>query len=799
MFVIMHYVMTDAKLCRKGQMEVKMSIYDTLNPEQKRAVLHDKGPLLILAGAGSGKTRVLTHRIAYLIEERNVNPYNILAITFTNKAAREMRERVDTIVGFGSENIWVSTFHSTCVRILRRFIDTIGYSKSFTIYDTDDQRTLMKEICKHFNIDTKKTNERSFLSVISKAKDELISPEEFAINAGKDTSQLRYAQVYAEYQKRLKQSNALDFDDLIYKTVELFRLNPDALTYYQNRFRYIMVDEYQDTNTAQFRLIQLLASGMNSYGEREYNLCVVGDDDQSIYKFRGANIYNILNFEKAFPNTLVIKLEQNYRSTKSILNAANEVICNNQGRKDKSLWTENEEGEPVHYTQFETDFEEADSITSEIKAMVDNGDANYQDFAILYRTNAQSRLFEEKLVSRNIPYKIIGGVNFYSRKEIKDLLAYLKTIDNGLDSIAVKRIINVPRRGIGLTTIDRVNTYAVQNDISFYEALTRAQYIPGLERSAAKLTSFVSLIEGLRSRVHQEGYSLKDLIDDILDATGYLRELEQDHGEEDTNDRIGNINELVNKLVTYEENALEPPTLSGFLEEVALVADIDNLEENSEHIVLMTLHSAKGLEFPYVYLCGMEEGIFPGYMSIFADNPIEEIEEERRLCYVGITRAMKRLSLSAAKQRMLRGETQYNKPSRFINEIPRYLLTMSVSGPKKTFSFRDDSDTGMQRPRSSYDYSYSSNPNFDKPISAGYRTNQAGYKPFISAETKQFEGSSMGSLSYGVGDNVKHIKFGIGIVTDITKGGKDYEVTVDFPKFGIKKLLSTFAKLEKVN
>ncbi|MDF2539611.1 MAG: pcrA [Herbinix sp.] len=781
-----------------------MSIYDTLNPEQKRAVLHDKGPLLILAGAGSGKTRVLTHRIAYLIEELEVNPYNILAITFTNKAASEMRERVDRIVGYGSENIWVSTFHSTCVRILRRFIDTIGYTRSFTIYDTDDQKTLMREICKYLNIDTKKMNERSILSVISKAKDELITPEEFTLRAGSDYNQSRYAQAYTEYQKRLKASNALDFDDLICKTVELFQLNKEALTYYQNRFKYIMVDEYQDTNTVQFRFIHLLSSGLNEYGEREYNLCVVGDDDQSIYKFRGANIYNILNFEKAFPNTCVIKLEQNYRSTKSILNSANEVICNNTGRKDKTLWTDNEDGEPVHFTQFDTDFEEADNITSEIKRTIESGEAKYNEFAILYRTNAQSRLFEEKLIQRNIPYKIIGSVNFYARKEIKDILAYLKTIDNGLDSIAVKRIINVPRRGIGLTTIDKVNDYALNSNISFYEALTRAQYIPGLERTGPKIIPFVSLIEGLKSKISNPSYSIKEIIDDILDATGYLRELEEDNSE-DAMDRIGNINELVTKLVTYTENT-EEPSLSGFLEEVALVSDIDNLDETSENIVLMTLHSAKGLEFPYVYLCGMEEGIFPGYMSIHADNPAEEIEEERRLCYVGITRAMKRLSLSAAKQRMLHGETQYNKPSRFIHEIPRYLLKMSAPLPKRSTSTYKDIEASFQESRnlSSKEFNFekpgkNTNASTDRTNSGAYTQSQTSYKPYSVPEPKQFEGSKMGTLNYGVGDSVKHIKFGTGVVTDITKGGKDYEVTVDFPNFGIKKLLSSFANLTRID
>lgn len=752
-----------------------MNISDTLNPEQKRAVLHDKGPLLILAGAGSGKTRVLTQRIAYLIEERDVNPWNILAITFTNKAAREMRERVDNLVGYGSESIWVSTFHSTCVHILRRYIDTIGYSRGFTIYDSDDSKTLMREVCKYLNIDTKKTNEKSILSVISKAKDELISPEDFEKGASGDRNQNIYARAYKEYQKRLKSSNALDFDDLIVKTVELFQLNKEALIYFQNRFRYIMVDEYQDTNTAQFNLIHLLASGVNELGKREYNLCVVGDDDQSIYKFRGANIQNILNFEKAFPGTEVIKLEQNYRSTKNILNAANEVICNNKGRKDKSLWTDNEEGDPVRFVQFDTDFEEADSITADIKRMVDEGEATFNDFAILYRTNAQSRLFEEKLILRNIPYKIVGGQNFYSRKEIKDILAYLKTIDNNLDSLSVKRIINVPRRGIGLTTIDKVNNFAISNDISFYEALTRAEHIPGLERTSSKITPFVSMIEGLKIRLNSDNYSLSELIDDILDGTGYLKELEED-GSEEALDRIGNIDELVNKMVSYEENAEENPTLSGFLEEVSLVADIDNLEEGTDNIVLMTLHSAKGLEFPYVYICGMEEGIFPSYMSLYGDNPLEEIEEERRLCYVGITRAMKALSLTAAKQRMLRGETQFNRPSRFIQEIPRYLLNITSSGPK-TFTPGRRSFQNEEFKNKSF--------SFDKP--------------YLTAEPKNFGSANIGTLDYGVGDNVAHIKFGIGTVTNITQGGKDYEVTVDFPSHGTKKLLSTFAKLNKVD
>lgn len=764
-----------------------MSIYDTLNKEQRKAVEHDKGPLLILAGAGSGKTRVLTHRIAYLIEYRNVNPWNILAITFTNKAANEMRERVDKIVGYGSENIWVSTFHSTCVKILRRWIDLIGYDRSFTIYDTDDQKSLMKEVCKYLNIDTKMLKERTLLSIISSAKDELISPEEFELNAVGDYNKTKYAAVYKEYQKRLKANNALDFDDLIYKTVELFQTSKEALTYYQKRFRYIMVDEYQDTNTAQFKLISLLADGVNDEGIKEHNLCVVGDDDQSIYKFRGANIYNILNFEKEYPNARVIKLEQNYRSTKRILEAANEVISNNTGRKEKSLWTDNPEGEPVHFTQFEHDYEEADCIVNEIARTVSSGEASYQDFAILYRTNAQARIFEEKLLLKNVPYRIIGSINFYARKEVKDLLAYLKTIDNGMDNLAVKRIINVPKRGIGLASIDKIDDYAFKNGISFYEALKVAEHIPGLGRTAPKISSFVSLIEILKSNLSQPDYSLTDLLDEILEATGYIESIEAQN-EEDAEDRIEIIGELRSKIKTYEENALDEPTLSNFLEEVALVSDIDNLTEDTDAVVLMTLHSAKGLEFPYVYLCGMEEGVFPSYMSIHSDDPVTEIEEERRLCYVGITRAMKRLGLSAAYQRMLRGEPQFNRPSRFIDEIPRYLLTIKQS-PYQANAFKSKNYNTLLQAKDkliesliSGDRKQLNDTIFQKPASA----------------PRDFGGSKLGTIDYSVGDTVKHFKFGVGVVKNINAGGKDYEVTVEFSNFGTKKMLASFAKLIKL-
>lgn len=798
------------------RMEEIMSIYDTLNPEQRRAVEHNEGPLLILAGAGSGKTRVLTHRIAYLMDEIGINPWNILALTFTNKAASEMRERVDHLIGYGAENIWVSTFHSTCVRILRKYIDRLGYSTSFTIYDSDDQKILMRDVCKYLDVDTKQFKERALLSIISSAKDELISPETYAKNSSGDFKLEKYARIYMEYQKRLQQNNALDFDDLIFKTVELLQKNPDVLDYYQNRFRYIMVDEYQDTNTAQFRFISTLATTINREGKKVHNLCVVGDDDQSIYKFRGANIYNILNFEQEYPDTKVIKLEQNYRSTKNILNAANEVICNNTERKEKALWTDNEEGDTIYFTQFDTEYMEAEHIANDIANGVENDVLNYNEFAILYRTNAQSRVLEEKLVQRNIPYKIVGGVNFYQRKEIKDILAYLRTINNALDDISVKRIINVPKRGIGLTTVDRVSEYAIQNNISFYDALKYADRIPSLGRGAAKVSPFVSLIEILKSKLHQVDYSLVDLMDEILEATGYVAELEIENTIE-ARGRIENIEELKNKIVTYVEQA-EAPTLNDFLEEVALVADIDNMEDNTNVVILMTLHSAKGLEFPYVFLCGMEDGIFPGYMSITSDDP-GDIEEERRLCYVGITRAMKKLSLTAAKQRMHNGETRFNKPSRFVYEIPRYLLQYNTLGSTNLASSRNvtyESASNSNMPRfssanreirgaiqpNSYKSNFSNNRSLmnsnqlfsDNPfIQKGFSNHNN-----VTSNTSVKKNNPLDMPpNYKEGDLVSHIKFGEGTVLNIVKGVKDYEITVDFLSSGKKKMLAAFAKLEK--
>ena len=750
-----------------------MAVYDTLNKPQKEAVFHTEGPLLILAGAGSGKTRVLTHRIAYLIEEKGVNPWNILAITFTNKAAEEMRQRVDSLVGIGAESIWVSTFHSMCVRILRRYIDRLGYDNRFTIYDTDDQKTLMKEVCRKTDIDTKRFKERMLLSVISSAKNEMILPEEFELNAGGDFVQLKIAKVYKEYEAQMRANNALDFDDLLVKTVQLLETQPDVRENYQERFRYIMVDEYQDTNTVQFRLVSLLAG-------KYRNLCVVGDDDQSIYKFRGANIRNILDFEKEFSDAKVIKLEQNYRSVGNVLEVANSVIRNNKGRKEKTLWTDNEKGEKIRLRQFDTAYDEAQFIAEDIKDETAQG-ANYSDHAVLYRTNAQSRLLEEKFVAMNIPYKIVGGINFYSRREIKDVLSYLKTIDNGKDDLAVRRIINVPKRGIGLTTINRIQESAAARGIGFYDALSAPDLIPGSGRSASKLDSFADLIEYFKGRSEESGVT--DLLTEVIEKTGYTESLEADDPEE-LEARVQNIDELVSKAAVYEESCSdrgERPTLSGFLEEVALVADIDSVAEDRDYVILMTLHSAKGLEFPHVYLAGMEDGLFPSYMSISGDDP-EELEEERRLCYVGVTRAEEKLTLTCARMRLVRGERQYNSMSRFIKEMPSALI-----------------DTGKREGGFSQNVSLGEKRTYSSEVS-GYKRSAYAQKPAFAAIQK---GSGLMAkksegLSYGVGDRVRHVKFGDGTVTEIKEGGRDYEVTVQFDTAGVRKMFALFAKLIKI-
>lgn len=740
-----------------------MNGMDMLNEPQQMGVYTTEGPVLILAGAGSGKTRVLTHRVAYLIEEKKVAPYHIMAITFTNKAAGEMRERINRMIGMGAESIWVATFHSSCVRILRRFADRLGYDTNFTIYDADDQKSLMKDICKRLEIDTKMHKERTFLNVISAAKNELISAEEFMNSAMGDFNKKRQAEVYREYQARLKANNAMDFDDLIMKTVELLKYDTEVRSYYQEKFHYIMVDEYQDTNTAQFELVRLLASG------RE-NLCVVGDDDQSIYKFRGANIYNILNFEQHYPNAVVIKLEQNYRSTQNILNAANHVIANNKGRKEKRLWTDMPQGDKIFFEQFDSAYEEADYIARDIEKKVRKKEYDYGDCAILYRTNAQSRLLEEKLMMSGIPYKIVGGVNFYARKEIKDLLSYMKMVDNAQDDLALQRIINVPKRGIGATSISRAADYAYINEIHLFEALEHAERIPSLGRATAKIMPFVELIYHFRKVSEEEGVS--KLLQEIIEQTGYVSELQAENTDE-AKARIENIDELLSKVVSYEQET-DDATLSGFLEEVALVADIDALDEEASYVVLMTLHSAKGLEFPNVYLAGMEDGLFPSYMSITADNSEAEVEEERRLCYVGITRAKEKLSLTGARMRMVRGETQYHAISRFVKEIPKEYIQGNTWEPKPKWDMQPKTSEKMK------------NSMKEMPLTAQlYQPKNFGTK------------IQKNELEYQAGDRVKHIKFGEGTVLLINDGGRDFEVTVEFDSAGRKKMFASFAKLKK--
>ncbi len=813
-----------------------MAVYDTLNPKQREAVFHTEGPLLVLAGAGSGKTRVLTHRIAYLIEEKGVNPWNILAITFTNKAAGEMRERVDRLVESGSGSIWVSTFHSCCVRILRRFIEYLGYENNFTIYDSDDQKTLVKQVIKKLDLDPKQFRERMLMSVISTAKNELIGPEEFMRKAEGDWRQKKEAEVYMEYQQELKRSNALDFDDLIFKTVDLFQANAQVLEYYQERFRYILVDEYQDTNRAQFQMVSLLAG-------KYKNLCVVGDDDQSIYKFRGADIRNILDFEEVFPGAKVIRLEQNYRSTGHILDAANAVISNNVRRKGKTLWTANEQGALVSFRQYGQAYQEAEGIIHDILKVK----RPYREYAVLYRTNAQSRLLEEMCIQYNIPYRLVGGVNFYQRKEIKDILCYLKTIANGKDNLAVQRIINVPKRGIGAASIGKIMAWTPEGQMSFYEGCAHAASVPGIGKAAGKIQAFVSQIEGFRLRLQEweqkvsamdsgsqnmeggegqpEGgrlyrqedrvYGLRKLITDILEETGYRQELEAE-GEEEAKERLQNIGELINKAVSYAQET-EHPSLNGFLEEVALVADIDQMDQSEDRVTLMTLHSAKGLEFPIIYLSGLEDGLFPSSRSIMSDDPTD-LEEERRLCYVGITRAKERLTLTAARTRLARGELHYSPISRFVEEIPEELIDGGEDRPG-TFPGGGQRDGSSPFGPGSPDRgkeglwggqgSMGGKSILGKQSQAGSRGafgqpgrmgagNPFGQSPKVPAFGKAFTVQKAAALDYQAGDRVRHMKFGEGTVRDIQDGPKDYEVTVDFDRTGTRRLFASVAKLQRL-
>ena len=765
-----------------------MQLEKMMNPEQLRAVKQIDGPLLILAGAGSGKTRVVTHRIAYMIEQ-GISPWNILAIAFTNKAAGEMRERVDDIVGFGAESIWISTFHSTCVRILRRHIEALGYQSNFTIYDTDDQKSTMKQICKKLNIDTKYLKERTILSAIAGCKNEIKGPESYYKESDGSYQSRQIYEAYKEYQATLKKNNALDFDDLLVKTVELFRQCPEVLESYQERFRYICVDEYQDTNTVQFEMIRLLAG-------KYRNLCVVGDDDQSIYKFRGANIRNILDFEKNYPDATVIKLEQNYRSTGNILNAANAVISHNAGRKGKALWTEKGDGRKLHFRQFDNAFEEAEFVAYDIARKVRSRETNFKDCAVLYRTNAQSRTLEEQFVRDNISYRLVGGVNFYGRKEIKDVLAYLKVIDSGLDDLMVKRIINIPKRGIGATSIEKVQRFADEEGISFFEALTRAEEIPTLGKTAQKLKGFSDMIRVFRTKIKADFYEdLPELIDDVLAESGYLDEW-RNSDEEDAKERIENIDELITKAAAFEEKfAAEhehedeerKPTLEEFLTEVSLVADIDSVDNENDRVLLMTIHSAKGLEFKHVYMVGMEDGLFPSYMTIVSDDP-SDMEEERRLAYVGITRAMEDLTLTYAKSRMIRGETQYNPVSRFVREIPPELMDNTVPTVK-----RRDEDVFDFRPKAVL-----------KP-----KITPQPVKPFIAqgiGSLNRVAGINKGAaaletdtvLDYEKGDRVRHVKYGEGTVINIEREPRDYKVTVNFDNAGQKIMYASFAKLKRV-
>ena len=804
-----------------------MSIYDTLNKEQKLATMHTEGPVLILAGAGSGKTRVITHRIAYLMEECGVNPWNILAITFTNKAAGEMRERVDDMIGFGAQSVWISTFHAMCARILRRHIELMGYDQSFSIYDTDDQKAIMREVCKSLKIDTKTLRERTILSTISAAKNQLITPLKFReLHDSESFVERQIGEAYEEYQRRLRKNNALDFDDLLMLTVQLFQSHEEVLESYQNRFRYIMVDEYQDTNHAQFELVRLLAA-------KNRNLCVVGDDDQSIYKFRGADIGNILDFEKNYPDALVVRLEQNYRSTQNVLDAANGVIGHNARRKSKKLWTDRGTGEPIHFKQFASAREEASFVASDISRKIRNDRRlKFSDFAVLYRTNAQARLIEEMMVYESIPYNVVGGTNFYDRREIRDLIAYLKTIENGRDEVAVRRIINVPKRGIGQTSIGRVADYAASRDITFFEGIRMADDIPSLGRSAGKIKQFAGLIENLRS--YAETSSLSDLMRELIreiDYEDYLRALD----DEETDDRIGNVDELISKIADYEETA-EEPTLEGFLEEVALIADIDNADD-SDRVLLMTLHSAKGLEFPHVYITGMEEDIFPSGLAKAVGNS-EEIEEERRLAYVGITRARDDLTLLCAQSRMLRGEVRYNPMSRFLLEIPQEVFEegeapgeandtdswADILGDSRGFErrgadgFRRQEYDGYRRKE--YDGYRGTEMNGrrgkEQEISqrkrpkAVYRKphTQEDKMPYIARASVGKGGNGLSSLQkgmpaapvkpdYEVGDCVEHIKYGKGTVRKIEEGPRDYKVTVDFDENGTRIMYAAFAKLRK--
>ncbi|NLI90324.1 MAG: DNA helicase PcrA [Epulopiscium sp.] len=727
-----------------------MSITTGLNERQKEAVLHTEGPLLILAGAGSGKTRVLTHRIAHLVKDKGVNPWNILAITFTNKAASEMKERIEVLIGQdATESMWVSTFHSMCVRILRRNIHLLGYGQWFTIYDASDQKVLLKDIIKNLNYDEKLFPVGKVLGEISAQKNKAITPEEYKKSVEDDFRLSMIANIYALYQQELKENNALDFDDLLMKTNELFTEHPDVLKFYQNKFQYIHVDEYQDTNTVQYYIVRHLA------GDR-HNLCVVGDDDQSIYGWRGADIANILDFERDFPGARAIKLEQNYRSTGTILEAANSVVSHNKGRKPKKLWTDNEKGKAIEVLKYDNEYREADFIADNIRRKAMSGDRNFSDFAVLYRTNAQSRVLEEKMVSNSIPYRLLGGTRFYERREIKDLLAYLRVIENIHDDVSIQRIINVPRRRIGAATVDRISQYGYEEDMRFYEVARRSKELEVVGNAAAtKVVEFIEMMDRFRTLAPVKGVA--KLLEDIIDTTNYYDYIYQQYSE-DAEDRISNIGELISKAANYESTA-EEASLAGFLEEVTLVADVDNYDEDSNSVVLMTLHSAKGLEFPVVFMPGLEEGLFPSSMSL--EEGEDSLEEERRLCYVGITRARQRLYLLHAECRRTYGRVQYAAPSRFLSELPS--------------QFR------KQEPK----------------------RNIPGHNPFLKTRPKMGKGlidniPKTVDQDYNIGDRISHIRFGEGIIEDLEDKGDDLFVTINFDNGQKRRLSAKFARLKVI-
>lgn len=734
-----------------------MDFTEGLNDKQKEAVLHTEGPLLILAGAGSGKTRVLTHRIAHLVENKRIKSWSILAITFTNKAAKEMKERLAQLLSEDTvKDMWVSTFHSMCVRILRRYAELLGYSRYFTIYDTTDQKTLIKDTLKLLNINEKNFPIGSVMGAISSYKNKLITSEEATRDAGNDFRQKQLSKIYSAYEQRLKENNAMDFDDLLLNTYLLFKEHYEALTYYQDKFQYILVDEYQDTNSAQYQLVEMLA-------QKHQNLCVVGDDDQSIYGWRGADISNILDFEQDFRDATVIKLEQNYRSTKTILEAANSVVAHNKGRKPKKLWTNSEAGERISVIPTINEYKEAESIAKCIVNAIEKEARDYRHFAILYRTNAQSRVLEEKMISESIPYRLLGGVRFYERKEIKDIISYLKVISNPKDDIAIKRIINVPRRGIGDTSVERLSEYAYENQMDFFEVARYCKEMGILGPAPSqKVLGFISLIESLQEVAKEN--DIKNLIEVLLEQTeyrDYLRVTEPDTVE----DRLSNIDELISKAVYYMENVSEP-SLDDFLEEIALVADVDNYDEESNSVVLMTLHSAKGLEFPIVFMPGLEDGLFPSYMSITEGE--DKVEEERRLCYVGITRAREKLYMLYADQRMMFGRTQSNTPSRFINELPKELTNLiQLDKTKRSFATKVPEKAGL--------------PQFRR----------------YNAE-KKIENIPDKIETFIIGDKVSHIKFGKGVVEEVKNKNQDCFVTINFDKVGTKELSAKYGKLKKL-